>query len=337
MSLFDKIDETAASDADYITTSTAGSVAEMQLGSVTDPGVDTLHSIKLRASGSGSLQVDLVQGSGALLTIWTSKTRTQQPQAALGVDKSNANAAKVGILIARGEARNYAVGGPAATATARIPIVAGTQGLAGTLSNSAYLTFPASSMTTGPEYSVLTVIRPSGGGVFFDCGNFRIQLLNSFTDTRVQVDKAGVVQLIDAGLGAGTIGTWLVIAVTYNATTGAVTVSANNGVRASATSAQTLTNGTAVLGNCSSVSNDVALFAFAQTEWDSRQITSLLGNPWQLLSPETRPRHIPAAKPIASRTIPLIATPTDYRRELLPAEAALITNYADLRVRFRGV
>ena len=215
--------------------------------------------------------------------------RTGPPTGAVTAAKGNSTAAKVSILMLRGETRNYVAGGPVATATARVPIVAGAQGLAGTLSNSAYFNFPASARTNGPEYSVLTVIRPYGGGMFFDCGNFRIQLQNFFTDTSVQVDKAGAVQLIDARLGAGTIGTWLVIAVTYNATTGVVTVAANNGVRASATSAQTLTDGASVLGNCSTVSNDVALFAFAPTVWNGQQVNSLLGNPWQLFEADNDP------------------------------------------------
>jgi hypothetical protein len=60
---FAMIDESATNDADYITVSTA-STYKARLTTVSDPGVDTDHSVVVRAKGDGSSQltIALVQG-----------------------------------------------------------------------------------------------------------------------------------------------------------------------------------------------------------------------------------------------------------------------------------
>jgi hypothetical protein len=57
------IDESSTNDADYITVSTA-STYKTRLTTVSDPGVDTDHSVVVRAKGDGSSQltIALVQG-----------------------------------------------------------------------------------------------------------------------------------------------------------------------------------------------------------------------------------------------------------------------------------
>ena len=67
------LDETTASDADYITT-TNTSTCEVALGSVTDPSVSTGHIVRYRISAtSGGITVRLRQGTTTIAT-WTHAT-----------------------------------------------------------------------------------------------------------------------------------------------------------------------------------------------------------------------------------------------------------------------
>ena len=352
--LYGQLDETSASNTDYITTTTAGSIAELQLGSVTDPGVDTLHSIKLRASGSGSLQVDLVQGSGALLTIWTSKTRTMQPQGAVGVNWANpiAHGLMIAIHPAAGN-QNLALNKPSSTGPAKT-VAAGLQSFNFIGTNTP--------IDTGFSDSAITACS----GVFFVHSPNISGGMGNLISPRTSVN-GGVLVVVSGG------GTPPDQTVAMQVVHGGVLALTGSGSSvAGAVNARYVSLGFSdvVSGSCryfidgafntsvsSAAVNQISpSYKIGRDDWDSANATcnlavafwwnralsdaemiSVQRNPWQLFAPERRPRHIPAAKPIASRTIPLIATPTDYRRELLPAEAALITNYADLRVRLRGV
>lgn len=67
------LDETTASDADYITTVSA-STCEVALGSITDPAVSTGHVVRYRISAdSGGIIVRLKQG-GTTIATWTHAT-----------------------------------------------------------------------------------------------------------------------------------------------------------------------------------------------------------------------------------------------------------------------
>lgn len=98
--LYEAIDETTASDADYISSSTSGQIARIALGSTTDPGVDTGHVLRYRAASDGDrgLIVRVKQGSTVIAertpnlapAIWTSKQPWRsQPQTSVEVDWSN--------------------------------------------------------------------------------------------------------------------------------------------------------------------------------------------------------------------------------------------------------
>lgn len=68
--LFAMIDETPASDADYISTVNA-SICEVSLGSVTDPAVSTGHIVRYRlAADAGGITVRLREGSTTIAS-WT--------------------------------------------------------------------------------------------------------------------------------------------------------------------------------------------------------------------------------------------------------------------------
>lgn len=355
MSLFDKIDETAASDADYITTSTAGSVAELKLGPVADPGVDTGHSIKVRASGSGTLGVDLVQGNGASMMIWTSRTRQRQPQASR-INWGNSATrglvdAWVGSVPTRTEkgqttsiqtagAFSVGPGGRNFTTTAT-----GTKtGLRLAASYTSW--FPSASTATivvcyrytdttarasalfGADQStgrrILAHAPYSDGNVYWDFGNTsggRLVVTGFSKTTNVET------MIFIAGPVTGR-------QVWRN---GVLLGSGASSDSASVTAPLAL--GTADIASAGADSDNVEFYAFATLarEYSAGEAATVSRNPWQLFAPTKRPIYFQTQKLIASRTIPLIATPTDYRRELLPAEAALITDYADLRVRFRGV
>ena len=67
------LDETAASDADYIVT-TGASTCEVALGSLSDPAVSTGHKVRYRLSAtSGGITVRLRQGTTTIAT-WTHAT-----------------------------------------------------------------------------------------------------------------------------------------------------------------------------------------------------------------------------------------------------------------------
>jgi hypothetical protein len=70
--LYSSIDETTASDADYIYTMSA-STCEVALGALNDPGVGSDHIVRYRAKGDGStdLIVTLRQGASTTIATWT--------------------------------------------------------------------------------------------------------------------------------------------------------------------------------------------------------------------------------------------------------------------------
>ena len=71
--LYAMLDETAASDADYIVT-TGASTCEVALGSLSDPAVSTGHKVRYRLSAtSGGITVRLRQGTTTIAT-WTHAT-----------------------------------------------------------------------------------------------------------------------------------------------------------------------------------------------------------------------------------------------------------------------
>jgi len=61
--LYANLDETSASDTDYCTTTTLNAILEVKLGSVTDPGVGTGHTVRFRAQSTGS-------GAGEKQSVW---------------------------------------------------------------------------------------------------------------------------------------------------------------------------------------------------------------------------------------------------------------------------
>lgn len=68
--LYAMLDETVASDADYITTTTA-SICEVALGTLSDPASSTGHVVRYRISAtSGGITVRLRQGTTTIAT-WT--------------------------------------------------------------------------------------------------------------------------------------------------------------------------------------------------------------------------------------------------------------------------
>jgi hypothetical protein len=80
--LYANLDETAASDADFIHVGATGSVCEVSLQAAADPAVSTGHTVRYRAKGDGStdLIVKLVQGT----TVIASWTETNVPATETG-------------------------------------------------------------------------------------------------------------------------------------------------------------------------------------------------------------------------------------------------------------
>lgn len=71
--LYAMLDETVASDADYITT-TAASICEVALGTLSDPASSTGHVVRYRiAADAGGITVRLRQGTTTIAT-WTHAT-----------------------------------------------------------------------------------------------------------------------------------------------------------------------------------------------------------------------------------------------------------------------
>lgn len=71
--LYAMVDETTASDSDYITTSST-TTGKLKVENSTDPGSDNYHSVKIRArSTGGTLTVSLIQGhpSETVIKSWT--------------------------------------------------------------------------------------------------------------------------------------------------------------------------------------------------------------------------------------------------------------------------
>ncbi len=73
-SIYTTIDETSASDSDYIKVVAADSMCEIGLGSLTDPGVDTGHVIRFRMYGTGAaaaekLTVELRMGASFSIAV----------------------------------------------------------------------------------------------------------------------------------------------------------------------------------------------------------------------------------------------------------------------------
>lgn len=65
--LYAMLDETTASDSDYIY-ATSASTAEVGLGVASDPVSSTGHIIRYRAKGTGTLTVKLMQGTTTIAT-----------------------------------------------------------------------------------------------------------------------------------------------------------------------------------------------------------------------------------------------------------------------------
>lgn len=75
--LYAMIDEVTPNDADYISTTSAGSVCKLGLGAVADPGTSSGQVVSYRASSStgNGLKVELMQGAAVIAT-WTHATLT---------------------------------------------------------------------------------------------------------------------------------------------------------------------------------------------------------------------------------------------------------------------
>ena len=80
--LYEALDETTASDTDYISSSTSGQIARVGLGATTDPGVDTGHVLRYRADSDGDRGViaRVVETGSYPFIIPRKQVWTQQPQ-----------------------------------------------------------------------------------------------------------------------------------------------------------------------------------------------------------------------------------------------------------------
>ncbi len=76
--LFAMIDETAADDGDYITT-TGASICEVSLGYLDDPGVNTGHVVRYRISATAGGMIVRLRNNGNTIASWTHDPAPSSP------------------------------------------------------------------------------------------------------------------------------------------------------------------------------------------------------------------------------------------------------------------
>lgn len=352
MALYDKIDEETPDDADYIETPTPGSIAEVRLGPLTDPGVDTGHTFRVRAKGTGTLTTRLVQGEGGGgAIILPSRGPRKQPQGLSRIQWKNSLAEGLVFAYVGSNPIFHKAGGKWSIDQLTSAEPSDHAGIAGRYLNGARAFIPDISGVT--PWTLATIVRRHADGWWGD------QVL--FAGDSGRSNSSQQILLSGGGLGdttkqfAGFVWTgslnyvysgsrltarkWSIVVLTCDGST--LTIATDDAPEASISVANAGAFVYPYLYVGQSAPADQVLVSTAlairvHRAWSRDQRASFIANPWQLFAPSRSSRLISLPGAIATRVQALTSTPTTYEFALTEGEAAQITDYTDLRLRFEA-
>lgn len=357
MALYDKIDEAAPDDADYIETFTPGSIAEVKLDSLTDPGVDTGHTFRVRAKGTGTLTTKLVQGSGAVIPL--ARMRSARQGVARQIARAPITEGLVDLWYGGSPEASLVRSSPALVVGTNSRIQAGPDGLALTtdsgftqqgrwLALNSNLLFPSNDTATIVMFRRLTK-TPAVSGVSFgyNSGNpDRVLAHVPWSDGNVYWDFG------NSTSGSGRLGAAYGTRDTNPETLVFIAgpkkgreiwrrgVRLGNSTSSTASRASNTSSfgiGSAGLNSLATSDDEqIYLIAVFAREWTDAECMAFARNPWQLLTPVRTSRLISISNVVAIRNQALTDTVTTYDFALTEGEAANITDYTDLRLRFEA-
>lgn len=343
------IDETTASDSDYIETTGTGNSSIILLGSGSDPGNDNNHKLNYRASStSETLNVDVVEMAPAIVT--SNRKWNRQPQGVVEIDKSALSVAyHRGVATRRGFS-NYPVNGQSLIsiitpqgisniygaydssvgnslpAGALGPAVGGTRTNTTRIAVVQRVTSSATNRTisVGSAATGALLWRLSVGGAPAIVANASAVILTS-TNT-LAVGEVAVIAM--RGVDNGTNTTWsnwkngrLINSV---ASSTSIVAETDPRIGGSVSSASASNGNTAIPLH----------IAFDRALSDSELIAKMRAV-WQIFKPRKQIQYFDAPKLIATRTPSLTSSPSDQTIDLTSGEAAAITDYTKLGLRFR--
>lgn len=339
------LDETTASDADYISAAVAGAKVLVALGTTTDPGSNDNHVLRYRASspeGDRGLIARVVE-TGFPSIVTSKQPWRRQPTGQVEIDFGNVFGRNVKHAI-------Y----PASMGGWSSNTLIGTGAIGQELSffaASSHHALADARVRTFP-FTFITVVKRKSIGT-----NHAVMSLGAGTNDRQVLyftsdNKLGLF----SGAG-GTSGQALTTSV-YESTTAYLVIV---GVVASAASRSIYVNGALVASNTTSVSpaaaTKVAVGAFYNSgalvagfyltgaiplaavlgrAISSEEARNISANPWQIFKPKKQISYFDAPKLIATRTPTLTTSLADYTINLSSGEAGAITNYTKLAVEFES-
>ena len=340
------IDETTASDSDYIETTGTGNSSIILLGSGGDPGNDNNHKLSYRASStSETLNVDVVQMVPSIVT--SKQPWRRQPQGAVGPNKEigvlsattfsannwqkfgggTCNPLPSGMAFVGDNTDNYALNSVSIYSRPPLFIVAHFRRTA-TAGSGAIIHALSTSAATGAFFALRSSASGVGVTVFFRC-NDADSFYEVGTDTSViPMGYDHCVVGVVGGLSDSSAYVY-VNGKKYNSAIAVGTLSALY---------KTYTNQTVTALKRDSVSSygPYSVYSVAYgagiTESLARNISL---NPNLIFRPRKKVSYFDAPNVIATRTPSLTSSPADYSIDLTSGEAAAITDYTKLGLRFR--
>lgn len=346
-SLYTEIDETSASNADYISSSTTGQKCQIALGTTTDPGNDNNHVLRYQAESDGDrgLIARVLETGQPPAIILKRDIWTRQPQVPVGIDWGNPlTRGLVGAWDVSGKSLTGLVGDLTKTSVNLLPTSSGISfNLNGSLS---YLTNTENKQATSIPLSFFCIINFK---------TIKTQRIFDVSTGTTADDVIGIQMTNDASIFAQHYDG------ATNATTTSHVISASKKYVVCAVfnglSSRSLyidgklinTNTTNVVAPSGINRVTIGYAPWSGTEYydgyilspllfsralSNSEIKSLSENPWQIFKPKSRPVFIDAPKVIATQTVSAGTIGASYNGTiaLTSGEAANITNYANLAV-----
>lgn len=343
------IDETTASDSDYIETTGTGNSSIILLGSGSDPGNDNNHKLSYRASStSETLNVDVVQMVPSIVT--SKQPWRRQPQVPVEVNWSNSITQKLHCGFSKNSFGNIA-----AIQTGLLSKTPSTEGMV--YSNTTSTNIAEFTGNASPQTSELTVVmRLCSYGSQPDSG-FGTALILPVISGGVQppfsyfVKNAGCRVRFNTSTSDDTANywetneswvsnKWTTVVVRWASGEPADIIKDNVSLSLSSSAGSKTGNikSTDRLGvNLAALRfNGAIAYAYIfGRKLTLSEIKSITDNPFQIFRPRKKVSYFDAPNVIATRTPSLTSSPADYSIDLTSGEAATITDYTKLGLRFR--
>lgn len=348
------IDETTASDTDYIETTGTGNSSIILLGSGSDPGNDNNHQLRYRASStSETLNVDVVQMAPAIVT--SKRKWNRQPQVPARINVTNSltrdllyvqngryGTTKPGVIIPTSISSGVSIGAcsggsgytfSGGAKSVIYPSLPGNIGASDPFSIVVYCAVTASPSLAG-YFGVGTYIGAPGADrallSYQGTNNRNIYFFGEGRDANSGVEWSidGKPQMVVAtrATGSSTIKFYKNGVYVSSATlSGSLASNAYRKPRL----------GDMGRGWNSSPTGVIFQSAYFTSELSANYINSLWMDKFQIFQPRKQIQYFDAPKLIATRTPSLTSSPSDQTIDLTSGEAAAITDYTKLGLRFR--